>query len=323
MDIKKQHVYWIVSYILVIFGFYITYHLFSQFYTFFFWHLVDVWGYSIPYQEYTAMIITKTSFIILFFLFIFITIIKSFKVKLFLWIIWLLIWIFSNILWYIINPMYIFDEHPKLFWYMDSKWEYIIKVDKYIELVDKYWCKYSDNFRPPKTLEEHIKLIDFAIKWNYETLWRLAFQSAWNIYWYDELFKNYHDKTTETEYLTHVFMYNRENEDNWLYDNYKWFYYLKDYWSTELIRKVAWEMYNWYENNKGKEEIDFFHSDENWKDNIKNKYYYELTEYKWLNLRMIETWKYQKDKFLLDENWDYYIVENYYMKQEQDKINWD
>jgi hypothetical protein len=326
MNIPKQKWNLFIPLFLIIIWIIITYRLYSMFYTFIFigWSfwIVDVWWYTIPYQEDTAVIISTIAFIILMFLFF--KIIKTDKqsLRIKLWIIWILIWVFSNILWILINPMYTFDNHPEIFWYMDSEKKHIENVDKYIKLVDKYWSKFHNNFLPPKTLEEHIKIIDFAINWNYETVWQDALYSAWDIYWYDELFKSYHDKTAEILYLHNVMLYNRVNEWNWLYDNYKWFYYLKDYWSTPLIKQVSEEMFRWYEENKNSDEIDFYTSRDNRKENATNRYYDRLLSEKWINSRLLELYKYKKDKFLQDENWDYYMVKDYYMNNEKDKVNW-
>ncbi len=283
---------------------------------------IDSAWYEVPYQETSSVIVWLSAILICILLWIWIWFTKKQKLGLILWTSWILVWILSHLIWWGINPMYRFDEHPESYWYMDSKEEYIEDTDKYIKLFNKYWSKFWNNFRPPHSLEEHIKIIDSAIVWNYVRVWSQAIDSAGEIYWYDKLFEKLKDKTAETYYIERVFYYSRENHYNWLYDSYEWFYYLKDNWTTESIRKASQMLYEWYEANKWKPEIDFFELDDDYIDLADDKYSRTISNEKWLNHRMLSWYSYKKDKFFLDENWDWYMEKDYYMKNEHDKVNW-
>jgi hypothetical protein len=311
---------------LIILGIIISYQVATKYYHFIviwssFWFIDSAW-YEIPYQEYSSVIIWLTWIILCVLLWIYIWITNNEKLKIKLWVAWIIVWLLSHAIWWWINPMYRFDNYPETYWYMDSNEEYIEDVDKYIDLFNKYWSKFWNNFRPLKSLENHIKVINHAIVGNYTRVWSQAIDSAWEIYWYDKLFEKYKDKTAETYYLQKVFNYSRQNHDNWLYDSYEWFYYIKDNWSSKIIKNTAQRLYEWYEANKEWPEIDFFDWEDNWIDRAEDEFREELMGYKWLNNRMLYRYWYRKDKFFLDEKWDWNIEENYYMENEKDKGNW-
>ena len=274
---------------------------------------VDYGGYVRPYLEDSSLLLGFASIISCM---IIIQIIRDsnngpLKFRLGVWSI--IIAILFHWLWWIINPMYRFEEHPSTYWYMDSKKEYIEDTDKYLKLIERFWDKYSSHFRPFKTLDDHIKVIDYTIKSNHRTVWGLSIESAWKIYWYDKLFEKYKDKTAETDYLIEVFGYSRQNEGNWLYDSYEGFYYLKDHWSTENIREASRFLYEWFEANKNKPEIDFFRTKDHYIDKAYDLYYKKLMSER-LNFRMINWYDNRWNKFILDQDWGYYMIEGYYLK---------
>jgi len=213
---------------IVILSFIIVYLLASKFYKSILWiiplfPLLPLWtNYADREWLYTSLIISTLAFLVMIIIKADMWMTTNIKEKQRLSYILLWIAVSSHLLFYLLTPSYIYIKHPTLLMYQNA-W-YLTNIDRYLYYVEKYGFK-QQTYAEPKTLEDAIKMLEWAKENNREMLYSVVFDSV-EFFWYDKAFAKYNNLDFETYFLKYMLVRHIWNRDQlYIEKNYK---YLED-----------------------------------------------------------------------------------------------
>lgn len=204
----------------------------------------------------SSMLIATISFFILIGLWIFVlkTKQKQYKKRLWFAFLWLFIAIFSHLLFYVSNLSYVYREHPKVFSYTSSDWEYIKDKEKYFWLIEKYWTN-EKWFAKFETLKDAIDALKLADKLNDKLLYVLVFKDIGR-FWYDKALEKYSNDTFRYFFISKFINSSARNSKDlkFIEDNIEYLYLFNIDWSDDIGNLI--KHYEWINEKTFDEKID-------------------------------------------------------------------